>query len=151
VDVGGFPNLYPGNSTEGGADEMRPKHLLPALLLAAALVGCGGDGDDDGGNGGATSPPAQTSEPGRTGETTRTAPAVDAEEIFASNCSSCHVLAAADAGGVTGPNLDDLMPSADDVRNQVISGGGGMPSFEGDLSPEEIDAVSVYVADNAGR
>ena len=133
---------------------MRPRHLLPALLIAAALVGagCGGDGDDDGGNGGATTPPAQTSEPARTGATERTAPpAADGAEIFASDCASCHTLAAADAGGVTGPNLDDLQPSADTVRSQVISGGGGMPSFEGELSPEEIDAVSVYVADNAGR
>ncbi len=126
---------------------MSPKHLLPALLIAAALVGCGGDGDDDGGNGGgATSPPAQTSEPARTAP-----PTADGAEVFASNCASCHTLAAADAGGVTGPNLDDLQPSVDEVRSQVIEGGGGMPAFEGDLSTEEIDAVSVYGADNAGR
>ncbi|HMJ03819.1 MAG TPA: cytochrome c [Conexibacter sp.] len=133
---------------------MRPMHVLPALLIAAALVGCGGDGDDDGGNGGgATSPPAQTSQPARTNEPARTtAPAVDGAEVFASaGCGSCHVLAAADAGGVTGPDLDDLQPSVEEVRSQVIDGGGGMPSFEGDLSTEEIDAVSTYVADNAGR
>jgi cytochrome c551 len=128
---------------------MRPKHLLPALLIAAALAGagCGGDGDDDGGgNGGGTTPPAQTGEPGRT-----TAPAIDGAEIFAANCASCHTLAAADAGGVTGPNLDDLQPDVETVSEQVTNGGGGMPAFDGDLSPEEIDAVSAYVADNAGR
>lgn len=127
---------------------MRPKHLLPALLIAAAIVGtgCGGDGDDGNGNGGATAPPAQTSEPGST-----TAPAADGAEIFAANCSSCHRLAAANAGGVTGPDLDDLQPDFETTREQVTDGGGGMPAFEGDLSPAEIDAVSTYVADNAGR
>lgn len=128
---------------------MRPKHVLPALLIAAALVGCGGDGDDDGGNGGgATTPPAQTSTaPART-----TAPAVDGAEVFASaGCASCHTLAAADAGGVTGPNLDDLQPSVEAVREQVANGGGGMPAYEGDLSDAEIDAIAVYVSESAGR
>jgi cytochrome c6 len=128
---------------------MRPTHLLPALLIAAALVGCGGDGDDDGGNGGGATPtatqPATTETQPRTDTQT-----VDGGEVFASNCSSCHTLAAAGATGVTGPNLDDLQPDVEQVRNQVINGGGGMPAFEGDLSDEEIDAVSSYVAENAG-
>lgn len=128
---------------------MRPKHLLPALMIAAALVGagCGGDGDDDGGNGGATSPPAQTSEPGGATE-----PTADGEQIFASaGCASCHTLSAAGARGMTGPNLDDLQPDFEQVRSKVISGGGGMPSFEGNLSDAEIDAVARYVSENAGR
>jgi cytochrome c551 len=135
---------------------MRPMHLLPALLIAAALVGCGGDGDDDGGGGGgggATTPPAQTTTPARTSDPARTtAPAVDGADVFASaGCGSCHTLAAANAKGVTGPNLDDLQPSLEDVRTQVTNGGGGMPSFEGDLSDAEIDAVATYVSENAGR
>jgi mono/diheme cytochrome c family protein len=132
---------------------MRPIHALSVLLVAAALVGgCGGDDDDDGGGGGGgatATQPAET-QPSRTQETTEE-PAVDGEEVFASaGCASCHTLAAAGAKGVTGPNLDDLQPSFEDTREQVTNGGGGMPAFEGDLSDEEIDAVSRYVSDNAG-
>lgn len=135
--------------------------MLPALLLAAALAGagCGGDGDDNGGGGGgATTPPAQTSDQGggddtggATAPARTTEPAVDGEAVFASaGCASCHTLAAANARGVTGPNLDDLQPSFEQVREQVINGGGGMPAYEGDLSDAEIDAVARYVSENAG-
>lgn len=130
---------------------MRLTHMLPALLIAAALAGCGGDGGD--GGDGSANPPAQTSDGSRTTESGRaTTPAVDGAEVFASaGCASCHTLAAADAGGVTGPNLDDLQPSLEQVREQVTSGGGGMPSYEGDLSEAEIDAVALYVSESAGR
>lgn len=134
---------------------MRPIHALATLLIAAAFAGCGGDGDDDGGNGGgATTPPVATQPEttGTTGTTTEREPAVDGAEVFASSgCGSCHQLAAANAKGVTGPNLDDVQPGVDEVREQVINGGGGMPAFGGDLSDEEIDAVSTYVAENAGQ
>lgn len=130
---------------------MRPIHGLSVLLVAAALAGCGGDGDDDGGGGAGTTSaaPAQTqTEPART-----TAPAAaDGAEVYESaGCGNCHTLAAAGSNGNVGPNLDDAQPDFALVKSQVENGGGGMPAFEGDLSPEEIDAVSRYVAENAGR
>ncbi|MBV8563788.1 MAG: PQQ-binding-like beta-propeller repeat protein [Actinobacteria bacterium] len=76
---------------------------------------------------------------------------VDGKAVFVQNCSSCHTLAAANAKGAVGPNLDQLKPSAATVKRQVTNGGGGMPSFGGRLSPKQIDAVATYVASNAGR
>lgn len=123
---------------------MRPIHALSALLVAAALVGCGGGGDDDGGNGGggSSNPPASSQPADSSG----------GKDVFASaGCASCHTLAAAGAQGVTGPNLDDLQPSFEEVRDQVVDGGGGMPAFGDELSDSEIELVAHYVADNAGR
>ena len=67
--------------------------------------------------------------------------------VFASaGCGNCHTLAAANATGAVGPNLDELQPDAATVEEQVRSGGGGMPAFEGELSDDEIAAVAEYVA-----
>jgi cbb3-type cytochrome c oxidase subunit III len=71
--------------------------------------------------------------------------------IFKSNCSTCHTLAAANAKGTVGPNLDQLKPPLNVVRNQVINGGGAMPAFKGRLSDQQIQAVAKYVTDNAGK
>lgn len=70
--------------------------------------------------------------------------------IFASNCASCHALAAAAATGTIGPNLDDLAPAVDRVKRKVVNGGGGMPAFKGRLTDKQIDAVAKFVADSAG-
>ena len=82
--------------------------------------------------------------------TTGSGAVADGKTLFQENCSSCHTLADAEAGGTIGPNLDDLQPSRAAVKSKVESGGGGMPSFGGRLTPEEIDAVSAYVASVAG-
>ena len=66
-------------------------------------------------------------------------------------CGSCHTLAAAGTSGIVGPNLDDVRPSFADVRAKVSTGGGGMPSFAGRLSPQKIEDVSAYVVTSAGR
>lgn len=135
---------------------MRPIHALPVVLVAAALAGCGGGGDDDSSTtSDSAAPPATQTQPAQTQtKPARTTPpnGPDGAQVFASaGCAGCHTLAAANASGNVGPNLDDLQPDAATVRSQVENGGGGMPAFSGDLSPEEIDAVATYVADNAGR
>ncbi len=132
---------------------MRPIHVLPVVLVAAALAGCGGDGDDNGGGAGTTSaaPPAQTQTQTQSARTTPAGGPDGAQVFDSADCGGCHVLAAAGSNGGVGPNLDDLQPDFATVRSQVENGGGGMPAFGGDLSPEEIDAVSRYVSDNAGR
>jgi mono/diheme cytochrome c family protein len=85
--------------------------------------------------------------------TTTTGPSevADGKTLFQENCSSCHTLADAGAGGTIGPNLDDLQPSRATVKSKVESGGGGMPSFGGRLTPDEIDAIAAYVASVAGK
>ena len=72
------------------------------------------------------------------------------KSLFAANCASCHTLAAADATGQVGPNLDEAKPDEESVRQKVIAGGGGMPSFEGQLSDEEITQIAQFVAQAAG-
>lgn len=130
---------------------MRPIHALPVVLVAAALAGCGGGGDSgDGGAATSDSPPATQSQSTQTQSTRTKGP--DGAQVFASaGCAGCHTLAAASSSGNVGPNLDDLKPDFASVQSQVQNGGGGMPAFGGDLSQEEIDAVSRYVADNAGK
>jgi mono/diheme cytochrome c family protein len=66
-------------------------------------------------------------------------------QIFAQSCASCHTLAAADATGQVGPNLDDSKLDVDAIVAQVENGGGGMPSFKGTLQPDQIRAVAAYV------
>ena len=71
--------------------------------------------------------------------------------VFASaGCGGCHTLAAADATGSIGPNLDELRPDAAAVAAVVTDGEGSMPAFAGRLSAAEIEAVSDYVASSAG-
>ena len=69
------------------------------------------------------------------------------------NCSSCHVLKAAGSTGSIGPDLDDLKPLEEQVREVVIEGLGVMPAFgeEGLLTLKEIDAVSFYVANSSDK
>jgi mono/diheme cytochrome c family protein len=113
----------------------RSRTFLAAALTAVALVvaaGCGG-GDDGG------------------GETQTGVDSSGGAKVFAdAGCGNCHTLAAAGANGTTAPNLDELQPSAESVERQVRSGGGGMPSFEDQLSDEEIRQVAEFVASSAG-
>jgi mono/diheme cytochrome c family protein len=77
--------------------------------------------------------------------------AAGAAVFKSAGCGSCHTLNAAGANGQIGPNLDDARPGFETVRSNVESGGGGMPSFAGQLSAAEIRDVAAFVAQNAGR
>lgn len=77
----------------------------------------------------------------------------EGKALFLENCSSCHTLEAANARGVTGPNLDELAPLEEDrVLNAIEVGGTGddrMPA--GLLEGEDAEVVAAYVAHVAGR
>ena len=107
----------------------KSRWLLFAALMASVVLGlaaCGGDGGD-----------GDTSSPGA--------------KVFAdADCGNCHTLEAAGSNGTIGPNLDEADPSFDEVVRKVKSGGGGMPSFEGQLSEQEIRDVAAFVAARAG-
>jgi cbb3-type cytochrome c oxidase subunit III len=76
----------------------------------------------------------------------------DGKAIFASaGCIGCHTLKAAHATGTVGPNLDDAKPSKELVIDRVTNGRGGMPSFKGQLSQAQIEAVATFVSENAGK
>jgi mono/diheme cytochrome c family protein len=73
------------------------------------------------------------------------------EKVFkTAGCGSCHTLEAAGADGQIGPNLDSARPDFETVRAKVEAGGGGMPSFSGQLSADQIRDVAAFVAKEAG-
>jgi mono/diheme cytochrome c family protein len=114
---------------EGGTASGALRRCGVVLLLAVALAGCGGGGNSSHGTG------------GRSGLA-----------VFESaGCGKCHTLAAAGAHGTVGPDLDRLRPAYDRVLRQVEKGGGGMPSFRGDLSPRQIRAVALFVAGGTAK
>ena len=61
-------------------------------------------------------------------------------------CSACHTLADAGSSGDIGPNLNEIRPDKMRVINTVTNGIGVMPSYEGELTSEEIEAVAHYVS-----
>ena len=73
--------------------------------------------------------------------------------LFKAQCASCHSLAAVNARGITGPNLDDI---GQITRARVLAairnggtGEGRMP--KGLLEGAEADAVAAYVAKVAAK
>src|SRR6187397_2219784 len=81
----------------------------------------------------------------------------DAQDMFATNCGTCHTLAAAGTDGVVGPNLDQLLVPTGTNTAQLYEGnstrvltavlcgiGGRMP--KGILEEEEAQQVAQFVA-----
>ena len=60
-------------------------------------------------------------------------------------CSTCHTLADAGSDSQIGPNLNEIRPDKMTIMNAVTNGIGVMPTYEGQLTPEEIEAVAHYV------
>ena len=56
--------------------------------------------------------------------------------------SSCHTLAAANATGTVGPNLDEAKPDFQLATARVTLGKGVMPSFKGQLTDQQIADVA---------
>ena len=74
-------------------------------------------------------------------------------EVFnnKAQCGMCHTLQAAGSEGQIGVNLDQLKPSMQQVVSAVTNGISVMPSFEGILNSEEIDAVAYYVFESTNK
>ena len=97
-----------------------------------------------------------TSAVGGTGSLTNEQPnkqLTEGKALFRANCASCHTLAALNAKGVTGPNLDEL---GGVTRERVLkairiggTGQGRMP--ENIVTGGDAEAVAAYVAKVAGR
>ncbi len=88
----------------------------------------------------------------------------DGKKMFASNgCSSCHTLAAANASGTIGPNLDDVIPdlSASDIKTSIVDPNatitpgfpaGTMPQSFGDtMSDQQVNDLVAYLQSVAGK
>lgn len=65
--------------------------------------------------------------------------------LFSSLCASCHTLAAAQATGATGPNLDEFAPTQTQVVGYVNNGGDAMPAFGGTLTDPQINGLAAFV------
>lgn len=126
---------------------MRARRMAACLLAVAALgIGAAGCGDDDEAAAPATEAPATTAAPAPSGGGDATA----GKEVFTANCSGCHTLGDAGASGAVGPNLDDLKPDEETVKNQVTNGGASMPAFADKLTEQQIADVAAYVSSVAG-
>jgi mono/diheme cytochrome c family protein len=132
-----YPIETPASGAPGmPADIVTGSDADDVAAYVASVAGLGGEdgqppqpGGGDGGSGGSA----------------------DGKSIFASaGCAGCHTLAAAGASGTVGPNLDEAKPTLELAVDRVTNGQGGMPSFEGQLTEEQIEAVAQYVVDNAG-
>ena len=74
-------------------------------------------------------------------------------EVFnnKAQCGMCHTLQSAGSKGQIGTNLDQLKPLMPQVVSAVTNGIGVMPSFEGMLSSEEIEAVAYFVSTSSDQ
>lgn len=111
------------------------KKWLVAVLFGSALVlgACGGGGDDDGAS-------------DDTGDDNGSVDSAAAEEIFKSNCSSCH---GADLSGGMGPDLTKVGAdhSKDEIEDIVENGSenGKMPPQN--VSGDDLDTLATWLAD----
>ncbi len=84
-------------------------------------------------------------------------------QVFANNgCGGCHTFAAAESGGVTGPNLDEELPGdtqaaiekmVTEPNAEIVQGypANVMPqNYAQLLSPKEIEDLAKYLLENAG-
>jgi mono/diheme cytochrome c family protein len=91
------------------------------------------------------------------------------EQIFtAAGCAGCHTFSPAGSNGTIGPNLDELAAAADQrepgksaeeyIRESLTNPeaflaegfGNAMPSYEGRLTDEQIQALIDYLLENGG-
>ena len=110
------------------------------LILAACglvLAGCGGK----------TVSPAPQTVVGTVPTTPQAkGDPVAGKQVFeTAGCKSCHTLKDAGATGTIGPNLDQVKPPDALVVERVTDGKGVMPSFSGQLTPQQIADVAAYV------
>jgi mono/diheme cytochrome c family protein len=88
-----------------------------------------------------------------TGGVTLTSFEQHGRKVFARNCATCHTLAAANAVGRVGPNLDQIRPPKALVLNAIkfgrARGQGQMPA---DLvDGQDAQAVAQFIASTAGH
>lgn len=125
----------------------RPVALVvaAAALVAAGvlLAGCGSEGV-------VTATPQTVV--GRVPKPTETTPTltgnpVAGKSIFTTTagCAGCHTLAAANATGKIGPNLDTAKPDVALIVSRVTNGKGLMPSFKDSLTLQQIADVTAFV------
>ncbi|MDO8213215.1 c-type cytochrome [Conexibacter sp. CPCC 206217] len=134
---GGAPG---SRSSRGGGSTV--VILAVALLTIVAALGIGfviaGNADE---NDQTVTTPAGTS-------VTLTAAEAKGRAQFGETCANCHTLAAADAVGKVGPDLDIVRPDRALVLTMIRAGSGQMPP--GLLSGTQAQDVAAFVAAATG-
>jgi mono/diheme cytochrome c family protein len=132
---------------------MRRAALISLAGLAAALLlsGCGAEGVI------APAPvtvvgslPKPTLAPATPAFKLKGDPVAGKAIFLKAGCTGCHTLADAHATGTVGPNLDQAKPDYRLATARVTLGKGGMPSFKGQLTPQQIADVAAYVVKATG-
>jgi mono/diheme cytochrome c family protein len=136
---------------------MRRTGIARVLVLGAVLGALAGCGSEDLDTGEPVPPPTEVVTDTTAEETTTGGEAAEGDpeagrEVFLSSagCAGCHTLSAAGSTGTTGPDLDEAQPSFDEAVTVITNGRGGMPTFEGQLTEEQISDVAAFVAESAG-
>jgi cytochrome c6 len=123
---------------EPGETETTPTETGPTETTPTETTGTETTGTE-------TEPTETTAPPQAGGD-----PAAGSQVFEQAACGGCHTLADAGATGTIGPNLDSAMPPADLVVERVTNGMGVMPSFQDELTPQQIQDVAAYVSSVAG-
>jgi mono/diheme cytochrome c family protein len=164
-----YPVVHPPGVLKGPNGRETDVPGMPAMLVtgedakdvAAYVASVAGVSAAGGGTTQTTTPPPAPP-PSTTQGTTTQAPTTtgggggnlvaQGKTVFQSaGCTSCHTLADAGASGTVGPNLDQAKPPKSLVIDRVTNGKGVMPSFKGQLTQAQIDAVATYVSIVAGK
>ncbi|WP_444925048.1 molybdopterin-dependent oxidoreductase [Microbulbifer sp. DLAB2-AF] len=61
------------------------------------------------------------------------------------SCGACHTLKDAGSEGLIGPNLNELKPNAESVKNAVTNGVGAMPAYNDLMTKEQISSLATYI------
>ena len=64
----------------------------------------------------------------------------EAKDMFATNCGTCHTLAAAGTDGVVGPNLDELLVPSGTNSARALRGQRDPGAHRGRVRPRRADA-----------
>lgn len=124
---------------------------LAVVGLAGVLAGCGAQG--------VVSPtpetvvgalPKATPDPITPAFALKGDPVAGKKIFMSSGCGSCHTLKDAGSAGTIGPNLDEKKPSYRRATARITLGKSPMPSFKGQLTPQQIADVASYVVTATG-
>lgn len=117
------------------------KWLLAIVFGSALVLGACGNSDDSDSKKEDNTNTEEASDPSTPGESK--VDAGKAEELYASNCASCH---GQDLSGGAGPDLHDVgsKMSEDEIKNKIEKGGGGMPG--GLVSGDDLDTLASWLA-----
>jgi mono/diheme cytochrome c family protein len=136
------------------------RRAAPIAILLALLAVAGAGCSDSKPGGKVVSPlptkvvgtlpkatPASTTVPAKY----TTGAATAGKAVFTSaGCVGCHTLAAANAHGTVGPNLDQAKPPLSLVITRVTLGKNAMPPFKGQLTDKQIADVAAFVVKSSG-